>query len=246
MKPIRFKGVYKDYIWGGNKMREKYGVKTELSPVAESWVLSCHADGMSVIDGGKYDGVSLKDYIKENPAVLGTDRKSDELPILIKFIDARESLSVQVHPDNEQARAWENDNGKTEMWYVVEADKGAKMTCGVKNDITKEELTAAIKNNTVEALLNTNPSKKGDIFFVEAGTIHAIGAGNIIAEIQQNSNVTYRLYDFDRRGKDGKPRELHIEKGVKASKTTVSDARQIPTCSDGTRMIGSCEYFQVK
>lgn len=246
MKPIRFKGVYKDYIWGGNKMKEKYGVKTEISPVAESWVLSCHPDGMSVIDGGKYDGMSLEKYIAENPSVLGADCKYNELPILIKFIDAKDSLSVQVHPDNEQARAWENQNGKTEMWYVVEADKGAKMTYGVKKDITKEELSTAIKNNTVEALLNTNPSKKGDIFFVEAGTIHAIGAGNIIAEIQQNSNVTYRLYDYDRRGKDGKPRELHIEKGVKASKTTVTEARNIPVCSDGTRMIGSCEYFQVK
>lgn len=246
MKPIKFKGVYKDYIWGGNKMRNKYNVKTDMDVVAESWVLSCHKDGMSVISGGEYDGVALDKFIAENPSVLGTDCKWSELPILIKFIDAADNLSVQVHPNNEQAKAWENQNGKTEMWYVIEADKNAKITYGVKNNITSQKLSDAIKNNTVEELLNTAPSKKGDVFFVEAGTIHAIGAGNLIAEIQQNSNVTYRLYDYDRRGKDGKPRELHIEKGVQCSKTDKVVPRKIPSCSDGTRMVGSCEYFQVK
>lgn len=246
MKPLKFKGVYKDYIWGGSKMRTKYGVKTDLDVVAESWVLSCHKDGMSVIDGGEYDGLALDKYISQHPDVLGTNCKWEELPILIKFIDAADNLSVQVHPNNEQAKQWENQNGKTEMWYVVEADKGAKITYGVKENITKEQLSNAIKDNTVEKLLNAEPSKKGDVFFVEAGTIHAIGGGNLIAEIQQNSNVTYRLYDYDRRGKDGKPRELHIEKGVKASKTTKIEPRNIPVCSDSTRMLGSCEYFQVK
>lgn len=246
MEPIKFKGVYKDYIWGGNSMRTKYNIKTDISPIAESWVLSCHKDGMSVISGGEYDGTELSLYIKNNPSALGTSAKDSELPILIKFIDAADNLSVQVHPDNEQAKEWENQNGKTEMWYVVDAHKDARITYGVKEDISKDELSDAIKNNTVENLLNTVPSKKGDVFFVEAGTIHAIGKGNLIAEIQQNSNVTYRLYDYDRRGKDGKPRELHIEKGVKASSTVKSTVRSIPLCSDGTRMIGSCEYFQVK
>lgn len=246
MKPLKFKGVYKDYIWGGNKMRSKYGVQTDLDVVAESWVLSCHKDGMSVIDGGEYDGVSLDKYIAQNPAVLGTDCKWKELPILIKFIDAADNLSVQVHPNDEQARQWENQNGKTEMWYVIDADKGAKITYGVKEDISSGQLSNAIKDNTVEELLNAVSSKKGDVFFVEAGTIHAIGKGNLIAEIQQNSNVTYRLYDYDRRGKDGKPRELHIDKGVMSSKTTKIIPRNISSCSDGTRMVGNCEYFQVK
>ena len=246
MKPIKFYGVYKDYLWGGNKMREKYSIETEISPIAESWVLSVHPDGMSVIKGGEKDGLSLADYIKENPAVLGSLRKSDELPVLIKFIDAADNLSVQVHPNDEQARLWENQNGKTEMWYVIEADEGAKITCGVKEKITKEELSSAIKNNTVEALLNTVPSKKGDVFFVEAGTVHAIGKGNLIAEIQQNSNVTYRLYDYDRRDKNGNTRELHIEKGVAASNTDLTESREVPTCADGTRLIAACEYFCVK
>lgn len=246
MKPIKFYGVYKDYLWGGNKMREKYSIKTDISPIAESWVLSVHPDGMSVIKGGENDGVSLADYIKKDPSVLGTLRKGDELPVLIKFIDAQDNLSVQVHPNDEQARRLENQNGKTEMWYIIEADEGAKIICGVKTKITKEELSASIKSNTVEQLLNTVPSKKGDVFFVEAGTIHAIGKGNLIAEIQQNSNVTYRLYDYDRRDKNGNPRELHIEKGVAVSNTDLTKSREVPTSSDGTRLVAACEYFCVK
>lgn len=246
MNPIKLCGVYKDYLWGGNKMRQKYSIKTDISPIAESWVLSVHPDGMSVIKGGENDGLTLAQYIKNNPEVLGSERKSDELPILIKFIDAADNLSVQVHPNDEQAHLMENQNGKTEMWYVIEADEGAKITCGVRQKITKEELSSAIKNNTVEALLNTVSSKKGDVFFVEAGTIHAIGKGNLIAEIQQNSNVTYRLYDYDRRDKNGNPRELHIEKGVAVSNTDLTEERQIPACPDGTRLIASCQYFCVK
>ncbi len=209
MDILKLKPTYKDYLWGGEKLRTKYGKETDISPLAESWELSCHPDGLSVIFGGEYDGKTLESYIKENKGCLGNLCKSDELPILIKLIDAQDNLSVQVHPNDEQAKKWENQNGKTEMWYVVEAEDDAKMTCGMKQDTTKEELKKAIENNTVEELLNTVSSKKGDIFFVEAGTVHAIGKGNIIAEIQQNSNVTYRLYDYGRIGKDGKPRTAY-------------------------------------
>jgi len=246
MEILKFKGVYKDYLWGGNKMKERFSVKTDISPVAESWVLSTHPDGMSIIDGGRYDGMSICDYIQQNPAVLGTNCKEKQLPILIKFIDARDNLSVQVHPDNEMALKLENQNGKTEMWYVVEAENNAEIIYGVNNTTTKQNLEEAIKNNTVENLLGKSKSKKGNVYFVEAGTIHAIGAGNLIAEIQQNSNVTYRLYDYDRRDKNGNPRELHIEKGVMASNVNKTGVRKIPVCSDGTEMLGSCEYFQVR
>ncbi len=244
LKPLKLKPAYKDYIWGGEKLRKIYGKCTDLTPLAESWELSCHKDGLSEIVGE--NGKTLEEYIEENPNCLGTLCEGGELPILIKLIDARENLSVQVHPNDSQAREWENQNGKTEMWYVVEADEGAKMTCGVKKDITKEELKNAIEDNTVENLLNTVPSKKGDVFFVEAGTIHAIGKGNVIAEIQQNSNVTYRLYDYGRVGKDGNPRELHIEKGVMASNCQKTEPREIKSCPDGTRVLGSCKYFEVK
>lgn len=246
MKPLKIKPVYKDYIWGGDRLRTKYGKNTEITPLAESWELSCHPDGLSIICGGEHDGKTLAEYIKENKSCLGTLCKSDELPVLIKLIDAQDNLSVQVHPDDFMAKELEGQNGKTEMWYVVESDKDAKITCGVKKDITKEMLEQAIKDNTVEEILHTVSSQKGDVFFVEAGTIHAIGKGNVIAEIQQNSNVTYRLYDYNRKNKNGEKRELHIEKGVKAANCIKTQQRKIPMCSDNTRLIGSCEWFAVK
>ena len=246
MNIIKLKPVCKDYIWGGTKLTSKYNKNSGFEKIAESWELSVHPDGESIISGGEYGGMRLSEYIKQNPSVLGTNRKSDELPILIKLIDAEDNLSVQVHPDDKMAKEIENQNGKTEMWYVVEADDDAQIVYGVKEDITKEQLKQAISTNTVEKVLNSVNSKKGDVFFVEAGTIHAIGKGNLIAEIQQNSNVTYRLYDYDRRDKEGNPRELHIEKGVMASVTAKQTERIIPECSDGTRLIASCEYFAVK
>ncbi len=243
MNLLKMQTVCKDYIWGGTKLRDKYGKKSELERLAESWELSCHKDGPSVIAG---TDTELRDYIAKNPSVLGTKNTTGELPILIKLIDAQDNLSVQVHPSNEEARKWENDNGKTEMWYVMEAEENAKIIYGTKKDITKDELRTAIEENRATELLNTVDSKKGDVFFVEAGTIHAIGKGNLIAEIQQNSNVTYRLYDYGRLDKFGKPRELHIEKGVKCSSTEKTKIRCIPDCSDGSRLLGSCEYFQTK
>ena len=246
MQFIKLTPAYKDYIWGGNKLKDKFHKNTPYDKTAESWELSVHPDGESHIVDGNSDGVKLSEYISNNPNVLGTSRKSDELPVLIKLIDAEDKLSVQVHPDDEMAMTLEKQNGKTEMWYVVEADDDAKIVFGVKEDISKQELETAIKSNTVENILNSVNSKKGDVFFVEAGTIHAIGSGNLIAEIQQNSNVTYRIYDYDRRDKDGNPRELHIEKGVMASVTSKQTERLIPKCNDGTRLIASCEYFAVK
>jgi len=243
---IRLKPVFKDYIWGGTKLKDKYNKESSLKKTAESWELSVHPDGESVISGGEYDGMPLSGYVRSNPSVLGSSRKTDELPILIKLIDAEDKLSVQVHPNDEMAKRLEEQNGKTEMWYVVEASDDAKIIFGVKEDVSREELECAIKTNTVEDILNSVNSKKGDVFFVEAGTIHAIGKGNLIAEIQQNSNVTYRLYDYDRRDKNGNPRELHIEKGVAASNTQKQSKRQIPQCSDGTRLLQVASILRLK
>ena len=163
MNIIKFQGVYKDYIWGGTKLNNKYSKNSGFEKTAESWELRVHPDGESVISGGKFDCMKLSEYICLNPNVLGTNRKSDELPVLIKLIDAEDNLSVQVHPDDEMAQKLENQNGKTEMWYVVEASKDAKIVYGVKEDITKEELKNAIFSNTVENLLNSVSSKKGDV-----------------------------------------------------------------------------------
>lgn len=245
MEILRLRPVYKDYIWGGERLKTKYGKNTDMTPLAESWELSCHKDGRSTIVGGEFDGITLEEYLSDNPSALG-NRGRRELPILIKLIDAADRLSVQVHPNDILAKEWEGQNGKTEMWYVVEAQKDSTIVYGVKEDTTSEDLAKAIREKRLEELLDTVPSKKGDVFFVESGTIHAIGKGNLIAEIQQNSNVTYRLYDYGRVGKDGKERELHIDKGVKAANCQKTFARNIPYCSDQTRLIGSCEYFAVK
>ncbi len=233
--------AFKDYIWGGERLKTQFGKKTDMTPLAESWELSCHPDGLSEMEDGK----TLAEYIKENPAVLGTAVKSGELPILVKLIDAKSNLSVQVHPDDEFAKKHENQNGKTEMWYVVDALPDAKIVYGLKKAASKEELAAAIVEGRAEELLKSVPAKKGDVFFVEAGTVHAIGGGCLIAEIQQNSNVTYRLYDYNRLGKDGKPRELHVEKGVACANTEVSAPRPVIALPDGSRLLGHCPYFRV-
>ncbi len=243
MNLIKLKPVCKDYIWGGAKLKEKYCKESDFEKIAESWELSCHNDGPSTILG---TDIELRDYIAKNSCVLGSKNTTGELPILIKLIDAADNLSVQVHPSNIEAREWENDNGKTEMWYVIEADEGAEIIYGTKDNISKEDLQKAIEENKATELLNTVDSKKGDVFFVEAGTIHAIGKGNLIAEIQQNSNVTYRLYDYGRKDKFGNTRELHIDKGIKCSSTKKTTVKNIPDCSDGSRLLGSCDYFQTK
>ncbi len=243
MKLLKMQPSYKDYIWGGTKLKNKYGKNSGFETIAESWELSCHKDGPSSIVG---TDIELRSYIASNPSVLGTKNTTGELPILIKLIDAADNLSVQVHPSDKEAREWENDNGKTEMWYVIEADDDAEIIYGTKEDITKEDLQKAIEENRAAELLNTVSSKKGDVFFVEAGTIHAIGKGNLIAEIQQNSNVTYRLYDYGRKDKSGNTRELHIEKGINCANTKKTAARAVPSLCDGSRLLASCEYFETR
>ena len=246
MKPLKMIPAFKDYLWGGEKLKTEYGKPSPLTPTAESWELSVHPDGLSVISEGEFAGKTLAEVICANPSILGTARKSDELPVLIKFIDAADDLSIQVHPDDAMAREWEGQNGKTEMWYVVQADEDATIVYGMKEDVDQKAFASAIENNTVLSLLNRVPSRKGASFFVEAGTVHAIGKGNLIAEIQQNSNVTYRLYDYARRDKKGNLRELHVEKGVRAATLQKVKEHALPDCSDQSRLLASCPSFQVR
>ncbi len=222
MEILKLKPVFKDYIWGGNRLRDDFGFDTGLEKTAEGWMLSCHQAGMNTVDGGEYDGESLNDVINK----VGEEKLCGKnclrfpyFPVLIKFIDARDNLSVQVHPDDEYARRVENEFGKTEIWYVLDAAEGAELIYGFKNKITSEEFRQSINDGTLLEKLNSVKVKKGDLFFIEAGTVHAIGKGALIAEIQQNSNCTYRVYDYGRVGADGKPRELHIDKAVDVSKT---------------------------
>lgn len=250
MKPLILNPPIKDYIWGGTKLREQFGKKSDLERLAESWELSCHKDGMSIIANGEYSGRSLKDFLNENPSALGTKcSKFDDFPILIKLIDARDNLSVQVHPDNEYAMRIEGEYGKTEMWYIVDCEENASLIYGFKEQISKDDFQKAIEENTLLDKVNSVPVKKGDVFFIEAGTLHAIGKGILIAEIQQNSNTTYRVYDFGRVGKDGKPRELHIQKAIDVSNLSPIESDFKPCGPEekngdcDTVRLATCEYF---
>ncbi|WP_343208371.1 type I phosphomannose isomerase catalytic subunit [Anaerolentibacter hominis] len=218
-EPFRLTAPLKDYLWGGTKLKEEFHKQSELDKVAESWELSCHKDGTSRIADGPYTGRSLTEYIEaEGKSVLGTAcSRFSRFPVLIKLIDAKQDLSLQVHPDDEFALRVEGEYGKTEMWYVVDHEPGAQLIYGFKRDITPAEFKKSIEDNTILDLVNKVNVKKGDIFFVEAGTLHGIGAGILVAEIQQNSNTTYRIYDYGRVGADGRPRELHTEKAAQVT-----------------------------
>ena len=253
MYPMKLTPPCKDYLWGGTRLKTDYGKVTDLEKVAESWELSCHKDGCSVIANGEFAGMTLPEYIeKQGKGVLGEDCKSFEyFPILVKLIDAKQSLSVQVHPNNEYAMRVEGEYGKTEMWYIVDCDPGAELLYGFKDKISKEEFRRRIEDNTLLEVTNSVPVHKGDVFFIDAGTLHAIGKGILIAEIQQNSNPPYRIYDFGRLGADGKPRELHIDKAVDVTRleppTRSCKPQGEPQQHDGycSTLLASCEYFTV-
>lgn len=222
MEILKLNPVFKNYIWGGNRLEKDYGFETGFEKTAEGWMLACHKDGMNTISGGEFDGMRLDEVIEKEglDKIAGTNAlKYPYFPVLIKLIDAYDNLSIQVHPDDEYARRVENEFGKTEIWYVLDAVDDAELIYGFKEQITKDEFREAIENKTLLSKLNSVKVKKGDLFFIEAGTVHAIGKGALIAEIQQNSNCTYRVYDYGRIGNDGKPRELHIDKAVDVSNT---------------------------
>lgn len=222
MDILKLKPVFKDYLWGGTRLKTDFGFDCDYDKVAEGWMLSCHKDGRNTIDGGEFDGRALDDIIRENGSiqVVGT-RAADfpYFPILIKLIDAKDNLSIQVHPNNDYAQRVEGEFGKTEIWYVLDAAEDAQLIYGFKEKISSEEFAKAIEENTLTDVLNSVKVKKGDLLFIEAGTVHAICKGILVAEIQQNSNTTYRVYDYGRVGADGKPRELHIKKAVDVSVT---------------------------
>lgn len=219
MAILKLNPSFKDYLWGGQKLKTDYGKKYDGDILAESWELSTHPDGPSYIMTGEHQGKTLQEYIEsQGQEILGERAKRfDFFPILIKFIDAKQDLSIQVHPDDDYALKHEKQFGKNEMWYILEAEEGASIYYGTSKEMDQESFGKAIQEDKVLDVLNKVPVKPGDVIYVEAGTIHAIGAGIVLCEIQQNSNVTYRVYDFNRRGKDGKLRELHIAQAVEVS-----------------------------
>ena len=203
----------KSFIWGGTKLRERYGKDIPLSPLAETWECSVHPDGKSIVISGENAGMTLSEVIEREPALLGS-RCKEGFPVLIKLIDAADDLSVQVHPDDVYARLHGCKNGKHEMWHILEAEEGSRIAYGFKKDMTREKVREAIASGTLEKYLNYVKVKKGDTFFIPAGTVHSIGKGIVLAEIQQDCNITYRIYDYDRTDKDGNKRPLHIENAL--------------------------------
>ena len=188
----------KDYLWGGTRLREEYGKKIDLTPLAETWECSAHPDGPSYVATGTYKGKTLAEVLKAHPEYLGTKVENGELPVLVKFIDAKKDLSVQVHPSDEYAKEHEGDS----------------LIYGFQHEVTEEILRKAVETGTLDKHLQKVPVHKGDTYFVPAGTVHGIGKGILVAEIQESSNVTYRVYDYDRVDKNGKKRELHFDKAV--------------------------------
>lgn len=245
---MRLEPAFKDNLWGGTKLRTVFGKKCDYDVIGESWELSAHPDGQSVIASGIFTGMYFGEFIeKYGHDVVGWKSSSlDRFPVLIKFIDAKKDLSIQIHPDDDYALEIENEFGKNEMWYVVDCEPGAFLYCGLKKDSSKEEIREHIENNTITDILNKIEVHKGDCVMVKAGTIHAIGAGILICEIQQNSNCTYRMYDYDRKDKFGNKRELHIDKAidvvdVKKYKPFISDNKDVP---EGAEVLVSCKYFE--
>ena len=251
-KPFLLKPCGKDYLWGGTRLNNDFSKGIPMDPLAETWECSTHPDGLSVVGSGKYQGRTLAELLKRHPEYLGHAEGNGELPFLIKFIDAEKDLSVQVHPDDEYAARNENGQpGKTEFWYVLDADENAELIYGFRTEISQETLKKSIREGTIEKYLQRIPIHRDDLFYIQAGTVHAIGAGALIAEIQENSNLTYRLYDYDRVDRNGKKREIHLEKALdvanlKASGEPVQPLRVLryrKGCA--SEILCRCKYFEI-
>ncbi|MBQ7770178.1 MAG: ROK family protein [Clostridia bacterium] len=238
MEIVKLYPECKDNIWGGVKLKEKYGKQTDKDPVAESWELSFHKDGPTRLE----NGATLQETAAESD--LGKNCKGFPFfPMLAKLIDAKQDLSVQVHPSDAYALKYENSFGKTEMWYIVEAEQGAGIYLGFKRDVTQKEYEEAIKNHTLTDLLNFFEVKAGECYFIPSGTIHAIGAGCLICEIQQNSNLTYRVYDYGRKDKNGNERELHVEKALKVTSLEKYEYEPLSITTAQGELLGLSRYF---
>ena len=238
--PLKLKSVLKDYLWAGTRISSEFGKSENPNEkIAESWELAVHKNGVNIIENGEYAGKTLEDLFNLDKSIISPDYKSDRFPVLIKYIDAGQDLSVQVHPDDDYAYRVENESGKTEVWYIIDAKPDSELIYGLNDDYTREQLQNLINENRFGECLNYVKVKPGEVYFIPAGLVHAIGEGILIAEIQQNSDTTYRFYDYNRLGADGKLRELHIEKALDVCIKTKSSTKNIKSKT-------SCEYFDVK
>lgn len=251
MEPFLLQPACKDYLWGGTRLKTEYNKQCDLVPLAETWECSIHPDGPSVVRNGEFKGQSLSDVLKVHPEFIG-EKAEGIFSILVKLIDAKQNLSVQVHPGDAYAREHEGDNGKTEMWYVLDADDGAQLVSGFAHNVTAKQLRESINDGNLSKHLQKVSVHKGDVFFIPAGTIHAIGGGIMIAEIQESSNITYRVYDYDRKDRDGNRRPLHFDKAIDVLDIKKADEvrqkprliRYFPGCA--REILCRCQYFETE
>lgn len=255
--PFLLAPAYKKYIWGGVRLSNEYGKGIPGEQIAESWECSTHENGESIVKNGKYAGKTLKSLLAQYPSMIGRRLQGimplGQLPVLVKLLDAKEAASVQVHPDDEYARCHENGSlGKTEMWYVLDAKDNAELIYGFHYDMEKEKFLHALERGNPDKYLQKIKVRKDDVFFIPPGCVHSVGAGIVLAEIQENSDVTYRLYDYDRIDKEGHKRELHINKAMEvldmnacsAPRQPMRTLRYEPGCA--TELLCRCRYFQVE
>lgn len=252
-KPFMLAPAGKDYLWGGQRLKDEFHKEIDMVPLAETWECSTHPDGPSLVVSGEFAGRKLDEVLRQHPEYLGSHPVTEgELPILVKLIDASKDLSVQVHPTDEYAFFYEDGEcGKSEMWYVLDAAPGAELIYGLKQDVSREELEESLRSGAADRYLRHIPIEKDDVFYIPAGTIHALGDGALVAEIQQNSNLTYRMYDYERLDKDGKKRALHVEKALDVASLTRSVSPRQPMRvlryqpGMARELLCRCKYFEV-
>ena len=252
--PLKLSYTAKTAIWAGKRLKTEFGKKTELETVSESWELTVREDEMATVLNGVASGKTLAQYFEEyGYDSVSPDFSADKrFPLLVKLIDANDILSVQVHPDDCYAKAVENDSGKTEMWYIVDALDGARLVYGLKDGVSSEDFADAVRAGKIGDVMNYCNVEKGQTYFIPAGMLHAIGAGILIAEIQQNSDLTYRVYDFDRIGKDGKPRPLHVQKAMDVTRPYTEEQVNAVRYSRGYEeqakgeLLANCDFFKVR
>jgi mannose-6-phosphate isomerase len=246
--PLVFEPILQDRIWGGTKLKTDLGKNIPTQTTGESWELSAVEGNVSVVKQGDYAGKPLSELLESFPnEVLGTqvhEKFGTQFPLLFKFLDAREDLSIQVHPNDALAKERHNSFGKTEMWYVMQADEGSRIIVGFKQKSSAEEYVQKLDERKLLDILNEAPVKKGDVYFLETGTIHAIGAGIVIAEIQQTSDITYRIYDWDRVDANGNGRQLHVEEALDAMNYNPTDTKkEYATQANTSNTMVHCPYF---
>lgn len=246
--PLKLSYVTKSPLWGGRRLIDEWGMSPASVSIGEAWMLAVRDKEMSVIENGPEAGKTMRQYFADRgSAVIGLSYDGGDFPLLVKLIDARDKLSVQVHPDDAYAKRVENDRGKTEMWYIVEADEGAEIIYGLKDGTSAEEFRTAVREGRLADTMRHCPVHAGETYFIPSGMLHAIGAGILIAEIQQNCDLTYRVYDYERRGADGSLRELHVDKALDVTAPFTEDevnAIRYECGAASEQTLAHCRYFK--